>query len=92
MIGEGDRVLLVGEGREFFTRAGPGKLSTDKGQIESAGLVGTEPGTIITTHTGARFVVRIPRPTDFFVYGKRSGAPMLPKDIGLVIAYTGHEP
>ena len=36
MIGEGDRVLLVGEGREFFTRAGPGKLSTDKGQIELA--------------------------------------------------------
>ncbi len=38
MIGEGDRVLLVGEGREFFTRAGPGKLSTDKGQIELPAL------------------------------------------------------
>jgi len=34
-------------------------------------------------------MIRIPRPTDFFTYGKRSGAPMLPKDIGLVIAYTG---
>jgi tRNA (adenine57-N1/adenine58-N1)-methyltransferase len=89
MIGEGDRVLLVGEGREFFTRAGAGKLSTDKGQLDLIGLVGAEPGDIVTTHTGAQFVVRIPRPTDFFVHGKRSGAPMLPKDIGLVIAYTG---
>ncbi len=65
MIDEGDRVLLVGEGREFFTRAGPGKLSTDKGQIELAGLIGAEPGAVITTHTGAEFVVRIPGPLIF---------------------------
>ncbi len=33
MIEPGDRILLVGEGREFFTKAGPGTLSTDKGQL-----------------------------------------------------------
>jgi tRNA (adenine57-N1/adenine58-N1)-methyltransferase len=89
MIEAGDRVLLVGEGREFFVRAGPGTLSTDKGQLDLAPIVGAAAGDVFTTHTGARFVLRIPRPTDFFVHGKRSGAPMLPKDIGLVIAYTG---
>lgn len=89
MIDTGDRVLLVGEGREFFTRAGAGTLSTDKGQLDLGSLVGAKAGDILTTHSGSRFVVRIPRPTDFFTYGKRSGAPMLPKDIGLVIAYTG---
>jgi len=89
MIEAGDRVLLVGEGREFFVKAGPGKLSTDKGQLDLESLVGAGPGTVISTHTGAKFTIRIPRPTDFFTYGKRSGAPMLPKDIGLVIAYTG---
>ncbi|HSA38615.1 MAG TPA: rRNA adenine N-6-methyltransferase family protein [Methanoregula sp.] len=89
MIEAGDRVLLVGEGREFFIKAGPGKLGTDKGQIELESLVGKSGGDIITTHKGSEFVIRIPRPTDFFTYGKRSGAPMLPKDIGLVIAYTG---
>ena len=89
MIESGDRVLLVGEGREFFTRAGAGTLSTDKGQIDLGSLVGASGGDILTTHNGSRFVVRIPRPTDFFTHGKRSGAPMLPKDIGLVIAYTG---
>ena len=89
MIGTGDRVLLVGEGREFFVKAGPGTLSTDKGQLDLASLIGASAGDVLTTHNGSKFTVRIPRPTDFFTYGKRSGAPMLPKDIGLVIAYTG---
>jgi tRNA (adenine57-N1/adenine58-N1)-methyltransferase len=89
MIEAGDRVLLAGEGREFFVRAGAGALSTDKGQLDLARLIGAAPGDIITTHNGAPFTVRIPRPNDFFTHGKRSGAPMLPKDIGLVIAYTG---
>ena len=89
MIETGDRVLLAGEGREFWVKAGPGKLGTDKGQIELEYIVGKSGGDIISTHSGAEFTVRIPRPTDFFTYGKRSGAPMLPKDIGLVIAYTG---
>jgi tRNA (adenine57-N1/adenine58-N1)-methyltransferase len=89
MIETGDRVLLIGEGREFFTKAGTGILSTDKGQLDLESLVGARAGDILTTHTGSEFVVRIPRPTDFFIHGKRSGAPMLPKDIGLVIAYTG---
>jgi tRNA (adenine57-N1/adenine58-N1)-methyltransferase catalytic subunit len=89
MIEAGDRVLLVGEGREFWVKAGPGKLGTDKGQLDLESMVGKESGDIVTSHSGAEFTVRIPRPTDFFAYGKRSGAPMLPKDIGLVIAYTG---
>ena len=89
MIEAGDRVLLVGAGREFWVRAGQGSLGTDKGQLDLAAIVGKEAGEIVTTHSGAEFIIRIPRPTDFFTYGKRSGAPMLPKDIGLVIAYTG---
>ncbi len=89
MIEPGDRLLLVGEGREFFVKAGPGKLSTDKGQLELESLVGLSGGDIVETHNGSKFTIRVPRPTDFFTYGKRSGAPMLPKDIGLVIAYTG---
>jgi tRNA (adenine57-N1/adenine58-N1)-methyltransferase catalytic subunit len=89
MILAGDRVLLVGEGREFFVRAGQGNLGTDKGQIDLASLIGKSGGDVVTTHNGSEFTIRIPRPTDFFTYGKRSGAPMLPKDIGLVIAYTG---
>jgi tRNA (adenine57-N1/adenine58-N1)-methyltransferase len=89
MIEPNDRVLLVGQGREYWVRAGTGIFSTDKGQVDLATLVGMNAGDIVTTHNGSSFTVRIPRPTDFFTHGKRSGAPMLPKDIGLVIAYTG---
>jgi len=89
MIEQNDRILLVGQGREYWVRAGAGTFSTDKGQVDLAALVGMEPGATIATHTGSVFTVRSPRPTDFFTHGKRSGAPMLPKDIGLVIAYTG---
>lgn len=89
MIEHNDRVLLVGEGREYYIRAGAGILSTDKGQVDLALLVGAQAGDTIESHNGSRFMVRIPRPTDFFTHAKRSGAPMLPKDIGLVIACTG---
>jgi len=89
MIGQNDRVLLVGQGREYWVKAGTGTFSTDKGQVDLASLIGMNAGNVITTHTGAEFTIRIPRPTDFFVHGKRSGAPMLPKDIGFVIASTG---
>ena len=89
MIEPDDRVLLVGEGREYYVRAGGGTLSTDKGQVNLGLLVGASAGDTISSHTGVRFTVRIPRPTDFFTHAKRSGAPMLPKDIGLVIAGTG---
>ncbi|WOF16414.1 methyltransferase domain-containing protein [Methanoplanus sp. FWC-SCC4] len=89
MIKENDRVLLIGEKREFFVRAGEGDLSTDKGIIKLADLTGLDTGDIVKTHLGVSFKIRIPRPVDFFSYAKRTGAPMLPKDIGTVIAYTG---
>ncbi|MCP1715360.1 tRNA (adenine57-N1/adenine58-N1)-methyltransferase [Methanocalculus alkaliphilus] len=89
MIEEGDRVLLIGPKREYYLRAGPGKFGSDAGEIELSDLIGKEPGDEIRTHLGKVFSIRVPRPPDLFTHGKRSGAPMLPKDIGMVIAYTG---
>lgn len=89
MIQQHDRVLLTGQGREYWVRAGAGTVSTDKGKVDLGQIVDKAPGDVIATHTGAEFVIRMPRPTDFFNHAKRSGAPMLPKDIGLVIACTG---
>jgi len=89
MIGEGDRVLLVTEKREYFVKAGQGQLSTDLGQLDLAGLVGTSSGDIVKTHLGVELLVVEPRAPDFFVHARRSGAPMLPRDIGMVIAHTG---
>ncbi|MCX6700991.1 MAG: protein-L-isoaspartate carboxylmethyltransferase, partial [Methanomicrobiales archaeon] len=86
MIEPGDRVLLVGNNRKYFVRAGQGQLSTDLGMIDLGVLPGATPGTKVTSHTGYDFTIKIPRPADFFEHARRSGAPMLPKDIGLVIA------
>jgi len=89
MIETGEHLLLVGENREYFVTAGEGQLSTDRGLIDLAALVGMNPGEEIRTHLNVPFTALRPRPTDFFVHAKRSGALMLPKDIGMVIAYTG---
>ncbi len=89
MIETGEQILLVGEDREYFVTANEGQFSTDRGMIDRGALVGMSPGDGIRTHLGAPFTALRPRSTDFFVHAKRSGAPMLPKDIGTVIAYTG---
>jgi len=89
MIGPGKRVLLKGKDRHYFVRTGPGKLSTDKGTIDLENVTQAEPGQLIATHTGYDFRVLHPKAPDFFEHARRSGAPMLPRDIGLVIAYTG---
>jgi tRNA (adenine57-N1/adenine58-N1)-methyltransferase len=89
MIEPGDRVLLVGHNRTYFVRAGDSQFSTDLGMIDLGSLAGASPGSLVKSHTGYEFLIKIPKPTDFFEHARRSGAPMLPKDIGLVIARTG---
>jgi tRNA (adenine57-N1/adenine58-N1)-methyltransferase len=89
MIEEGDRVLLSGSARKYFVRAGTGELSTDLGVLDLGRLIGATPGTTVATHKGTEFIILVPRPIDFFERAKRTGAPMLPKDIGQVIGYTG---
>jgi tRNA (adenine57-N1/adenine58-N1)-methyltransferase len=89
MIEPTDRVILAGHGKVWFVRSTDGKLGTDLGLVDLQQLVGKEPGDKIFTHSGKELVIRLPRATDFFEHAKRSGAPMLPRDIGLVIGLTG---
>jgi len=89
MIRSGQRILLVSEERKYFLRAGNGTFSTDRGVISLDEIAGAEPGDVIRSHNGTEFTILLPKAPDFFEYAKRSGAPMLPRDIGLVIAYTG---
>jgi tRNA (adenine57-N1/adenine58-N1)-methyltransferase len=88
MIGS-NRVIIRGHEREYYVRAGEGKFSTDLGMIDLAAVAKLENGDFIQTHLGKSFMVLVPRATDFFTHGKRTGAPMMPKDIGMVMAYTG---
>ncbi len=89
MIRENDRVLLSDGKREFYVRAVEKDFSTDKGILKLGDLIGMESGGTIYSHLDKPFKVMVPRPTDFFNHARRTGAPMLPKDIGMVIAYTG---
>lgn len=88
-VAEGDRLVLSGSNRTFFVRAGTGPFSTDLGVLDLDRVVGLPFGSEVMTHKGVPFTVRKPRATDFFSHSRRTGAPMLPRDIGMVIGFTG---
>jgi tRNA (adenine57-N1/adenine58-N1)-methyltransferase catalytic subunit len=79
-------ILLVGEGREYLREPGT-TLETDLGILE----IPEEPmpGETLETHLGTAFRVRKLRGPDFARHFERTGAPMLPRDIGLVMGHTG---
>ena len=79
-------VLLVHGDREYVREPGE-ELQTDLGVLDVPEDV--EPGDILTTHLGEEFAVRPLRGPDLFEHFERTGAPMLPRDVGLVIGETG---
>jgi tRNA (adenine57-N1/adenine58-N1)-methyltransferase len=87
-----DTALLVsvrhGSRKEFLVKS-EGELHTDKGIINLETLKELDYGDIILTHMGYEFRVLKPRNPDFFRYLKRTGAPMMPQDIGVILAHTG---
>jgi len=85
----GEPVLLSSGKNEHLVMAGGEDLHTRKGIIELSQLSGILWGEKIRSHLGTEFVVLKPRAPDFFHHFRRSGAPMMPQDIGLVIALTG---
>ncbi len=77
-----------GKIKEYFAVHG-GKLHTDLGIIDLDGLCGRSFGDTICSHLGVEFIIQKPRAPDLFRYAKRTGAPMMPKDIGVIISNTG---
>jgi len=78
--------LLVHDDREYL-RAPGDELHTDLGVLDVPEDV--EPGTVLETHLGEPFVVRRLRGPDLFNHFERTGAPMMPRDVGLVVGHTG---
>ncbi|MGP8321013.1 MAG: tRNA (adenine-N1)-methyltransferase [Methanosarcinaceae archaeon] len=89
----GEAVLLKttnkGKLREFIITVSEEKFHSDFGIIDIRELLQKEVGDTITSHMGQVFVIRKPRMPDMFRYARRTGAPIMPKDIGPIIAYTG---
>jgi len=79
-------VLLVRGDREYLREPGE-ELQTDLGVLTVPEDV--EPGETLETHLGEAFTVRRLRGPDLFNHFERTGAPMMPRDIGLVIGKTG---
>ncbi len=80
------RVLVVRGSREYLLAPGETQ-ETDLGVIDLPEDV--EPGTVIETHLGEAFEVRRLRGPDLFDHLERTGAPMMPRDIGLIVGHTG---
>jgi tRNA (adenine57-N1/adenine58-N1)-methyltransferase len=82
------KTFYKGKMKEYFTRA-EGELHTDLGIIKLEELRTKSPGDTVKSHLGVEFIIQKPKAPDFFKHAKRSGAPMMPKDIGVIIANTG---
>jgi tRNA (adenine57-N1/adenine58-N1)-methyltransferase len=79
-------LLVVNGDREFLLEPGE-EQGTDLGVIELPEDV--DAGDTVETHLGEPFTVRELRSPDLFDHFERTGAPMVPRDVGLMIGYTG---
>lgn len=79
-------ILLVREGREFLCSPGD-EVHTDLGVVDVPHDV--SPGAVVESHLGEEFHVRALRGPDLFNHLERTGAPMMTKDIGLLVGHTG---
>ena len=82
-------LISVQNERKQFLVQSAGELHTDSGVIQLDTLKALEYGSTVTTHLGEEFKVLQPRSPDYFHHLKRTGAPMMPKDIGIIVAHTG---
>lgn len=79
-------ILLVRDDREFLCEPGE-ELHTDLGVLTVPD--DPIPGDIVESHLGESFRIRALRGPDLFDHMERTGAPMMPRDIGLLIGQTG---
>jgi len=80
-------VILLCHGDREYLRAPGAELHTDLGMLTVPEDV--ESGDVLETHLGTEFVARELRGPDLFNHLERTGAPMMPRDIGLVVGHTG---
>ena len=81
-------VVLVHGDREYLRDPGE-ELQTDLGVLDVPEDV--DPGDTLETHLGEEFVVRRLRGPDLFHHLERTGAPMVPRDVGRILGGVGVE-
>jgi len=82
------KIFHSGKIKKYFVIP-EGEMHTDLGIIKLYELKDKSYGDKIYSHLGFEFLIQKPRAPDFFNHAKRTGAPMMPKDIGVIISNTG---
>ncbi|RUM34865.1 MAG: tRNA (adenine-N1)-methyltransferase [Archaeoglobus sp.] len=85
-------VVLVSGKDSFLVTSFKGELHTHKGVINLEELTEKNYGDEVRTHKGQSFKILPFSPSDFFRHFRRSATPIMPKDIGAIIAMSGLRP
>ncbi len=85
-------IILARGKNTFLIERFEGKLHTHDGIINLDELKNKKFGDEIKTHLGVSYKILPYRAVDFFKHFKRSATPIMPKDIGAIIVYTGLSP
>jgi tRNA (adenine57-N1/adenine58-N1)-methyltransferase len=93
-IADGDDVLLyLNSRRTYLVKAEEGKsLHTHKGFVPYDSLIGKEYGTRTTSNLGVEFVALRPSLKDFIFKTQRRTQILYPKDIALIVMFSGIGP
>jgi len=85
--------FVIFSGRiSYIVNSFEGEFHTHKGVIDLSQLKNLNYGDEIKTHLGFPFKIRPFSPIDFFRHFRKGPTPIMPKDIGAIIAYTGLKP
>jgi tRNA (adenine57-N1/adenine58-N1)-methyltransferase len=85
-------VVLVYGKNNFLIKKFDGVLHTHHGIIKLEELRNRKYGEEIPTHLGVKYKILPFKPADFFKHFRRGTTPIMPKDIGAIVAYTGLSP
>jgi tRNA (adenine57-N1/adenine58-N1)-methyltransferase len=94
LIGEGSLVLLYfDQRRTYLVAVEKGKtFHTHKGYVQFDTLIGKEYGTRIVSNLGVEFVALKPLLTDFIFKAQRRTQISYPKDVALIVMFSGIGP
>jgi|Deesub1362A_J573_1020465.scaffolds.fasta_scaffold01233_3 tRNA (adenine57-N1/adenine58-N1)-methyltransferase len=82
-------VVIVSGKNSYIINSFEGDFHTHRGVIKLSELKNLRYGDEIKTHLGTKFRVLPFSLSDFFKHFKKGPTPIMPKDIGAIIAYTG---
>ena len=94
IIKEGDDALLyLSRKSTFLVKVQKGvKLHTHKGYVELDALIGKKYGESVESNLGVKFFVFHPTPRDYAFKMQRKTQIIYPKDLGLIVIYSGIGP